>query len=241
MNDKEMTQQPNEPDVSASDLPSAAGDAPLPPPLEDDPGADIDAALAAVASLSVMSDRDADALARDNAAAPPEAAPRRTGRAAFPAPPLTPARRGTFGAIAAGLLLIIGGGWWTYLNLTGEPIDPRALALAVSGGVVIAALAAWLGGGRWARGLLFSALTLGGLTGLLALLALVPELDAALVYPLVLAVPGLACLLTALLGRPVTPRLLLPAAVLIAAAVTGIAYNAGLIPPLDLAALLPPS
>ncbi len=256
MNENDLTQHPTDSDPGADASPEASAlpvepalDAPVTDDfiagsalsIDADPGADVDAALAAVASLSLMSDRDADDMARGETAPLPETTGRRAGRAAFPAPPLIAPRRGSLGAIVAGLLCIAGGGYWTFLNLTGTPPGPFVIAVAIVGGVVVTMLAAWLAGGRWARGLLFAALTLGGLAGALALFILAPELDIALTYPLLLAVPGAACLFTALLGRPVTPRLLLPAAALIMAAVVGVAYNAGLIPPLDLAGLLPPA
>lgn len=202
--------------------------------LRGDPAdaADVDLALAAVASLSVMSDREAEA----EAAAPPPARPTPRRAARLAAPGLTAPRRGSPVSLAVGLLLIAGGATWTLASTTGTPIDPLLIGAAGAALLLLAMLIGWLASGRWARGLLFLGSTAAAGASLTALMLTTPGLEPALAYPLLLLAPGLGFLITALLGRPASPRLLLPGATLIAAAAVGVAFNAGLIA-VDLSAL----
>ena len=129
---------------------------------------DIDAALAAVASLSeMMPEREAEAQARaDSQQGTPTFVPE------MPMPPLTTLKRGQLGSIVPALLLIGFGAWLTLTTTSGTPPDP----LLVAGrdrrrDHAVTLLAQWIGTGRWSRGVLFFALLVllvGGRDRLLA-------------------------------------------------------------------------
>jgi hypothetical protein len=106
---------------------------------------------------------------------------------------------------------------------TDTPIDLRIVVIAGVGGLLVTLLAAWLAWGRWSRGLLFIALLIAGIGGVLAA-GLVPGgLDLTRAYPLLITAGGLAAALSALLGRPFDRR------VLIAGVITALAGGAGLL------------
>ncbi|MBK8020392.1 MAG: hypothetical protein IPK19_02940 [Chloroflexi bacterium] len=200
-------------------------------------GEDVDAALAAVASLSMVSDREADREADDMArverAAEPKRIERAVRQAGIPAPQGMTLRRGQLASAIPALLLIVIGGGWTFANTTGGQIAPNLLFGGAAALVAAVFVLGWLSFGRWARGLLFLAALVAATIGLIAFTLTTPGLELTTSYPLLLAAPGLACLIAAVLARPASTRLLVLAVLLIAGAAVGIAYNAGLFP-LDL-------
>ncbi|MBL8130992.1 MAG: hypothetical protein JNL42_03970 [Anaerolineae bacterium] len=201
-------------------------------------GADVDAALAAVASLSMVSDREADDLARDEQETAPERQERAASGRRIASPNGIALKRGSLASVIPALLLIVIGGGWTFVNTTGGQIDPLLMAGVALACFIFILFLGWLSFGRWPRGLLFFAVLIAATVGLVALTLRVPGLDLASAYPLLLAAPGLAVLLAALLGRPANTRLLILAVLLIAAAAVGIAFNAGMLP-FELSGILP--
>lgn len=216
----------------------AAGDAAPPDDPERAPHGeplDIDAALAAVSLLSdVIAEREAqesaerEALEREAIDAALREQQRALRRAyVFPAPPMAPLQRGTASSVVPALLLMGIGGWLTFTLSTGGSVAPGVLAGVVLAGLALALLVRWSAQGRWARGLLFTALTLlfGG-----ALLAALALFTGAAGYPLLLSAPGLALVGTALFGRPRERRLLLPGVLLILGSAVGLVVTGGVLP-----------
>jgi len=197
----------------------------------------VDDALAAVASLTLVSDREAEDLEDAPPLSTQKSGGRRASTSAFAAPPLTTLRRGSLASALPALLLIVIGTFWTFVTTTGEQLALTVIIAGAIGLVVVMLLLGWLGSGRWARGLLFIAATIAIAGVLMAAMLTTPGLDLPTAYPLLLLAPGMAFLITAVLGRPASPRLLLPGAICIAAAAVGIAFNAGLIP-IDVTALV---
>jgi hypothetical protein len=208
------------------------------PPADDWMLGDIDAALAAVASLSeIMPEREAEAEVRADA--------RRTAPTfvpEMPMPPLATLKRGQFGSLVPALLLIAFGAWLTLTTTAGTPPDPVLTLVIVAGGVIVALLAQWLGTGRWSRGLLFFALLALLIAGVIALALQPTGLDPLRAYPLLLVALGLAMGLAGLLARPFNARLTIPGALFIVAGVVGMAGTMNAVPAnlLSAAALLAP-
>ena len=171
---------------------------------------DIDAALAAVASLSeIMPEREAEAEARADA---------EQGKPTFvpemQMPPLATLKRGQFGSVVPALLLIGFGAWLTLTTTSGTPPDPLLVAAVIVGGIVLSLLAQWLGTGRWSRGALFFALLVLLVAGVIVFSLQPNGLDLLRGYPLLLVALGLAMVLAGLLARPLNPRLLVPGALI---------------------------
>lgn len=206
---------------------------------------DVDAALAAVSRLDdILAEEEAAEqarLAREQARA--EEAAQRAARLKHPErffamPPLLITQRGRVDSVVPALALIGVGAWLTFALTTSEtPPDP-ALALMVGAAALSATfIARWLAAGRWARGtLLLALLVLAGAAALYATAA-GPGLIAG--WPLLLLAPAAALVGVGLLARPSQPRLLLPAALLVAAALAGLAVTTGLVPA-DLQAQIAP-
>jgi hypothetical protein len=208
------------------------------PPADDWMPGDIDAALAAVATLSeIMTDREAEAQAR--ADAKQSASTFVSGTAL---PPLTTLKRGQLGSIVPALLLIGFGAWLTLTTTGGNPPDPLLVASVVVGGLVLTLLAQWLGTRRWSRGVLFFALFVLFVAGLIAYATQPTGIDLRQGYPLLLVAPGLAMVLTGVLSRPLNVRLLAPGVLLVVAGVVGLLVTLGVFPanPLATAASLAP-
>jgi hypothetical protein len=204
-----------EPEVSALEETAAADEALI---GEDWSLGDIDAALAAVASLSEMTSE-----AEVQRAAP-------TFVPEMSMPPLTTLKRGQLGSLVPALLLIGIGAWLTLTTTTGSPPDPLLVAGALVGALIVTLLAQWISSGRWSRGMLFFALIgllVAGVTGF----ALQPNgLNLAQAYPLLIAAVGLALVLDGFLARPANARLIAPGALLVLAGVIGLTMTLGLIP-----------
>ncbi len=187
---------------------------------------DIDAALAAVASLSeIMPEREAEAEARADAR---QSAP--TFVPEMPMPPLTTLKRGQLGSLVPALLLIALGAWLTITTTSGTPPNPLLVSAAVVGGLILTLLAEWLGTGRWSRGILFFALIVLFFTGVIAFSIQPQGIDLQRGYPLLIVAIGLALLLAGFLSRPVNARLIAPGALVILAGVVGMVITLGLIP-----------
>jgi hypothetical protein len=239
---------PEDPSAQPDPVPA---DAPAEPAQSDAPGLE---AFAAETQALFESDFDPEAaldaiisgqaaaqLAALETAEPEEEAPvvRRALPPVYEPVAYTPAlampggeslRRGSPGALAAGLVLIaLGGGLTAALSL-GQPLDPLLLTVAGLGGLALVLLAHWLGSGRWARGVLFVALALLLPGALVAATILVPGFALTSTWPLLLSALGVACLLTAALGRPRSASIALLGAALIVAGAVGTLFTFGFLP-----------
>ncbi len=203
-----------------------------------DSSVDVLAALAAVSSLSdLVAEREAAeqvALARAEADAQAEA--ERQARlhdpaAFFPVPPLLVPARGQLGTLVPGLLLIALGAWLTFsLTTTTALPDSPLLLVAVLGVLGLSFLARWLTSGRWARGSLFIGLTLLFLISVATVLTQVASPGWVQGWPLLLAAPGLALMLTGLLAKPRTPGLIVAGLAFVSAAAAGVVVTLNLLP-----------
>jgi hypothetical protein len=189
---------------------------------------DIDAALAAVASLSdVAAEQEMAAQARADARL---AASSGAVSYALPLPPLLTLRRGHLASLLPALLLIGLGAWLTLANTAGTPPDASLVLLVGAGGVIVMLLVYWLSSGRWARGALFVALSVLISAGIFGLSLGPNGLDLVQNWPLLVVGVGAAVGLTALLGRPSDRRLFLLALLLIVAGLTGLVVTHNLLP-----------
>jgi hypothetical protein len=203
----------------------ASADEQAPPP-EDWAAGDIDAALAAVASLSdLMPEREAEAEARADAR---QSSP--TFEPTMPMPPLTTLKRGQLGSVIPALLLIGLGAWLTLTTTSGTPPDPLLVATAAVGGLILTLLAQWLGTGRWSRGVLFFALIVLLFAGVVVFSVQPGGVDLGRGYPLLLVALGLALALAGFLARPLNLRMIAPGALFVLAGLTGLVITLGLIP-----------
>ena len=192
----------------------------------DEFGLDVDAALASVASLSdVIAQREAEEVAERQRQ---QAEARRWASYRFDHPPLATLRRGQITSFVPALLLMAFGAWLTFASTTGETLDGGLVALVAVGGVGVALLLFWLQSGRWARGALFVALALAGAAAAMVYLTQFdgPGVDG---WPLLIAVPGAAAFLSAILARPADSRLALAGLALTAGALLMLALTAGLV------------
>ncbi len=206
--------------------PVYANTPPEPPPSDDWTLSDIDAALAAVATLSeIMPQREAEAEARADAR---QSAP--TFVPAMRLPPLTTLKRGHLGSIVPALLLIGLGAWLTLTTTGGAPPDPQLVAVLVVGGIVVSLLAQWLGSGRWTRGVLFFALVIVFFAGVIVFSVQPNGIDLARGYPLLLVALGLAAAFSGLLARPLNAKLLAPGALLVLAGVVALSVTLDFLP-----------
>ena len=208
----EDAEEPAEP-VETYDLPQALFDA----------GIDVEAALGA---LSFEPD-EADEVP-SGPRLPPFTPP--NYRPALPAPrPLT-LRRGSPGSLVPALFLIGIGAWLTVANVTHTPVNPLLFGAVVSGGIVLSLVAAWLGNGRWSRGLVLVVLLALFSAGGGVLISNAGMGSALTAYPLILSALGVAILLAALLARPRDRGMLGPAIVFIAAGIVGYLVLNGAVP-----------
>jgi hypothetical protein len=233
------------PDETAAPAESEAETAPAPAE-----GLDIEAALAAVSTLSdMLAEQEAAEQARiAQAEAEAMAAEERRLRLEhperfFPVPPPVVLRRGQMASVLPALILIALGAWLTFAFTTGAPPDGGLVTLALGGALVIVLAGRWLSSGRWARGSLFLALALTGVGGALALLAVPGSPGAARGWPLMLIGLGAAFFLTAALAAPPDRRLILPGLLLAVSGLAALVVTFGLLPGslLDMAAGLWPA
>ena len=206
-------------------------------------GLDIEAALAAVSTLSdAQAEREAAEAAALAVEAERELEPEAEVEAApavpLKSPPPLTLRRGQPGSVIPALALM-GVGAWLTLSLTTEAgsLNSPVLALGVLGAALVVILTAqWLASRRWTRGILFVAVLALLLAG-----ALYEDtvLRLGLAGPLTLAAVGGAFLLTGLLGRPPDRHLFLPGLLLIAGGAVAAAAARGLLPGALLAGVAP--
>lgn len=226
------------PETLPSDVPEA-----VPPPQDGMPvtvtdGLDIEAALAAVSSLSdMLAEQEAAEQARlaqieaDAQAAAEQQVRIEHPERFFPVPPLLVSRRGQLDSLVPALLLVAAGAWLTFTLTTSGSLPSADLLLAlVVGGLGVAFVARWLTSGRWGSGALFVGLSLALAAGVMVFLGQAGSPGWGAGWPLLVGAVGAAMLLTATLARPREGRLLLPAIGLMVASVVGLVVTLGMIP-----------
>jgi hypothetical protein len=216
------------------------------PPLP--PGFDIDAALAAVGSLSdVIAEHEAEEAAeharlealRQAEEERLEAKRREEEEYArwvasydFARPPLTKLQRGQPASVIPALLLMLSGAYLTFtLTLSQTPPEPRIVLLIVCGVVGLTLLSHWISSGRWARGALFAGLAVlfGGAS--IFYLTLPNNLNTGSGLPLLVVALGLATLFSVLLSRPIIGRLIPVGLALIVGGGVMLGFTMGLLEP----------
>lgn len=195
---------------------------------------DIDAALAAVASLSdVAAEREAHEAA-EQAAVEPSAAP------VFLLPTPTPValKRGTPAALIPALILIVSGALLTLATTSGAAIPMEAVAFGALAAMALLMLGYWLSARRWARGAFFFAALL--LLSAAAMYAITQPRGLGLSgAPLLVIATGAALLLTAFVSRPAIARLALPGFLLIIGGAAALVFSLGLVDGALLATITP--
>ncbi len=200
-------------------------------------GLDIEAALAAVSSLSDMV-AEQEAAEQARIAKEEVEAQLRAERQArldhperfFPVPPMTTLHRGQLASLVPAVFLILVGVWLTFSLTTTKTLpDTGLLVLVIAGGFTLTFLFRWLSSGRWARGSLFFALALllCGIVAAFLLQSTTPGIAGG--WPLLIVALGTAIILTALFSQPVERRLILPGILLIAAGIAGLVISLNLL------------
>ncbi|MEO8610451.1 MAG: hypothetical protein ABI690_21320 [Chloroflexota bacterium] len=226
------------PQVDAAETPDAeademAADIEVDEPVPDNDvpvtdGMDIEAALAAVSTLSdMLAEQEAAEQARiAQIEAEAQAAAERQARMEhpeqfFPVPPMPTLHRGQMASVIPALLLIVIGGWLTFSFTTKSSPDASLITAITLGGIGLVLLVRWLGSGRWARGSLFGGLSFLFSAGLLCFLLSSQSPGLLQGWPLLLVGIGIAAALTGFLAFPRNRRLLLSGLGLIVAGIAG--------------------
>jgi hypothetical protein len=187
---------------------------------------DIDAALAAVATLSdVAAEREAYDAAQEAAAQPSE-----MPVFLLPTPPAVALKRGTPASLIPALILIVTGGLLTLATTSGAAIPTPYVAFGALAAVALLMLGYWLTAGRWARGAFFLAALLLLSAAALYWLAL-PGSPSAAGTPIFIVTTGIALVLTALMSRPRTRRAFLPGLLMIVGGAVGLGFSLGVFNP----------
>lgn len=199
-----------------------------------DPDAmDVDAALAAVATLAELGEADEDEET--------EAVDDETGQLVqisppslsymLARPPLMSLERGQAASVVPALLLMAAGAGLTLLLTTsGTRLELPLLAGMAAGITGLALLAQWRSSQGWGRGSFFIGLLLLLWAGVLAFLVS-PQSPGPAGWPLLVSALGAALLLTGLLTRPAIPRLALAGLALLLAGLAGLPLTTGLLGP----------
>jgi hypothetical protein len=165
---------------------------------------DIDAALAAVASLT---DLAAEREAQEDASQP--SARRRSTAPSFVPPEPVVLRRGSSASLIPALILIVSGVLLTFATTSGAAIPTEWVAFGALAAVALLLLGYWLSARRWARGSLFFALVLL-LSGAAFYIMTQPGGPGANGAPLLVIATGGAFLLTGIAVRPPMRGVILP-------------------------------
>lgn len=198
---------------------------------------DIDAALAAVSSLSdVIAEQEAAEEARlARITAAEHAAAERQARIDrpemfFDMPTAITLRRGHPASVVPAALLIGIGAWLTFTLTTSTTLPSNALLIGIAlGGIGVALLAHWIASGRWARGAFFLGMLLLAVAGGSVFFAGADTPDLSAGWYLMVIAPGAALLLAAVLARPLDRKLVLPGLTLILGGAAAFAISSGLL------------
>lgn len=198
-------------------------------------GMDIEAALAAVSSLSdMLAEQEAAEQARiAQIEAEAQAAAERQARMEhpeqfFPVPPMSTLQRGQMASVIPALFLIVVGAWLTFTLTTTRTAPDVSLTIGiVLAGMGLAMLVRWFNSGRWARGALFGGLLF--LSSAAVLFYLLQPISPGLGqgWPLLLCCFGIATALTGLLAFPQDRRQIFPGIVLLIAGIAGTVVSTG--------------
>ncbi len=201
-------------------------------------GLDIEAALAAVSTLSdVIAEQEAAEHARvARIEAEEQAKIERQARMEnperfFPVPPMATLKRGQLAAIIPGLWLVGVGAWLTFTMATTKASpDTNLVILVIALGLGLSLLARWMASHRWASGSFFFGLLSILFGGLYFYLSQPNSPGLANGWPLFIAIIGFAMLLTRILSPLAQSRLVFPAIVLLVAGLAGTVITMGLLP-----------
>jgi hypothetical protein len=201
-------------------------------------GLDIEAALAAVSTLSdVMAEQEAAEQARvARIEAEAQAKVERQARMDnperfFSVPPFMTLKRGQLASIIPAVWLIGLGAWLTFsLTTTRTAPDTSLLIVVIVIGLGLTLLARWIASHRWARGSLFFGLICLLFGGLFFYINQPKAFGFASAWPLFISAFGLAMLLTRVLAVPGDKRLSYPAVIFIIAGLVGAVITMGLLP-----------
>ncbi|MBE0690064.1 MAG: hypothetical protein IH587_08090, partial [Anaerolineae bacterium] len=166
---------------------------------------DVDAALAAVASLSdVVADREVSedaALAAERPSTMPTLS--------FASPKPVALRRGSLASVIPAAILIVSGALLTLATTSGAIIPVQFVVWGAIGAVGLLLISYWLSSRRWARGsFFFAALLLLSAAAFYAVTA--PDGIGTRGFPLLIVATGAAFVLTSLVSRPFIRSVLLP-------------------------------
>lgn len=226
-------------DTSTEDAPEAVSDA-----AAMDSGLDVEAALAAVASLSDLTAQDtasvvdeygedADAHAYEQVDEIPElvrdAQPVYESSEPFERPPLLSLNRGQIASVVPALLLMGVGAWLTFALTTSSTPDTSLLSAVALVAVGVILLAHWLATGRWARGSFLGGMFILLLGATLFILSQPSGPGLMTGWPLLFVTVGAAFFLTALLTQPRDGRLALFGVMLGVAGLTAYGITSGII------------
>lgn len=201
-------------------------------------GLDIEAALAAVSTLSdVIAEQEAVEQARV-ARIEAEALAKAEHQARlehperfFAVPPLTGLKRGQLASVIPALWLIGLGAWLTFtLATTHTAPDPVWVGVVIALGIGLSLITRWLASHRWAHGSLFFGLLSLLWGGLFFYVNQPGAFGFAATWPLFVVACGLAMVLTRLLTPSAQSRLMLPGLILIMAGIAGAVITMGLLP-----------
>jgi hypothetical protein len=201
-------------------------------------GLDIEAALAAVSTLSdVMAEQEAAEQARVvRIEAEAQAKAERQARMDnperfFAVPPMTILKRGQLASIIPAIWLIGIGAWLTFtLATTRTAPDTSLLIVVIALGLGLTFIARWTASHRWARGSLFFGLVCLFFGGLFFYVNQPNAFGFASAWPLFITAIGLAMLLTRILTVPADKRLTYPSMIFIVAGLVGAVITMGLLP-----------
>lgn len=235
-------------DLSTEEMPVFTADITAPDNL------DIDAALAALASLQELAREDApladdaaetevrtDTASSDTTAEAiasaliavqtAELSPVVEPEAApFFSPPPLVIQRGQAASVVPAVLLMASGGWLAYLLLTGSPLPADSLPGLAACGIGLMLLAQWFSAGRWTRGTFLMGALLTFCGGVQVYVSLPGGIGIA-GLPLFMPGVGGALLLTALLTPPRSRQLTLIGLAGIVAGAAAMVVTSGTVDP----------
>lgn len=200
-------------------------------------GMDIEAALAAVSTLSdMLAEQEAAEQARiAQVEAEVQAAAERQARLEhperfFPVPPMSSLHRGQMASVIPALLLIAFGAWLTFTLTTTKTAPDTSLTTGiVLGSLGIALLVRWLNADRWSRGSLFGGLALLFSAGIVVVLLQPASPGLEHGWPLLLCAIGIATAVTGLLAFPRDKRLIFPGSALFIGGMAGSIVSLGIL------------
>ncbi|MDX2140803.1 MAG: hypothetical protein SF123_22150 [Chloroflexota bacterium] len=195
---------------------------------------DIDAALAAVATLSDgAAEREASEDAQEVAAEPGS-----TPVFLLPTPTPVALKRGTPASFIPALILIVSGALLTLATTSGAAIPTTVVVFGALAALALLMLGYWLTARRWARGAFFFAVLL--LLSAAAMYAITQPGGLGMAgLPLLIIATGAALVLTAFFSRPAIRRLALPGFLLIIGGAAALIFSLGLINGALLATITP--